>query len=142
MLAVWLYVKNPAPVPKHAARPEVHQQLPSMGLTVVVIRFMTLSHDLAIEGLWCFKSLWTWLQQSRIDMASDRTTINQTMAVPCFSVVCVLFCGVSYCYMSMLMHVCVYIYGYCLVVSPFVPALVRFSVTCKSIDAICTITSR
>ena len=82
------------------------------------------------------------MQQSRIDMASDRTTINQTMAVPCFSVVCVLFCGVSYCYMSMLMHVCVYIYGYCLAVSPFVPALVRFSVTCESIDAIRSITSR
>ena len=75
-------------------------------------------------------------------MASDRATINQTMAVPCFSVVCVLVCDVSYCYISMLMHVCVHIYGYCLAVSPFVPALVRFSVTCESIDAIRSITSR
>ena len=29
-------------ITRAAARPEVHQQLPSMGLTVVVIRFMTL----------------------------------------------------------------------------------------------------
>ena len=75
-------------------------------------------------------------------MAPDRAAIKQTMVVPCFSVVCVLFGYVSYCDMSMLMHVRVYIYGYCLAVSPFVPALVRFSVTCESIDAIRSITSR
>ena len=65
-------------------------------------------------------------------MAPDRAAIKQTMVVPCFSVVCVLFGYVSYCDMSMLMHVRVYIYGYCLAVSPFVPTLVRFSLAIPS----------
>ena len=52
---------------------------------------------------------------------------KHTMVVSCFSVVCVLFGAVSTCYMSMLMHVCVYIYSYSLAMSPFAPTLARFS---------------
>ena len=43
---------------------------------------------------------------------------KHTMVVSCFSVVCVLCGAASTCYMSMLMHVCVYIHGYSLAMSP------------------------
>ena len=63
---------------KHAARPEVHQQLPSMGLTVVVIRIITPRCHNAIKGHKLIPISWRWNWHNAIETQAmhSKTTIT------------------------------------------------------------------